>query len=117
LTDTFIAEPVEVVFDTPPTLSKKPPCPDGFVWRDESFAIVELLAEWRDTGRRGQAAHNMRPEHLTRAARTGSWGVGRTTFRVRTADGRIFELTYDRAPKGRDGRHGTWHLYKQIEGS
>ena len=85
----FIDEPISVEFDRPPTFEKRPPCPDGFTWRSETFCVVELLSEWRDYQRRGRMAVNMRPEHATLAAERGSWGVGRFYFRVRTAAGPI----------------------------
>ncbi len=111
----FIGERVTAVFNTPPALSKKPGCPDGFVWGDETFRVVELLEEWVDYGRRGRMAQNMQPEHAARAAQHGSWGVGRFFFRVVTdQNGRIFELYYDRAPKDADDRFGAWFLTREI---
>ena len=96
----FIDEPIEVHFAQPPAFEKRPPCPDGFVWRGEAYQVVELLSEWRDYQRRGHMAANMRPEHAELAAARGSWGVGRFYFRVRTGAGPIFDLYYDRAPEG-----------------
>ena len=110
----FIGERIEVQFDKAPTFSKTPGCPDGFIWQDETYTVVELLKEWRDYGRRGRMASNMRPDHITMAAKRGSWGVGRIYFRVRIASGQIFDLYYDRAPgKGAD-RKGTWFLFREM---
>lgn len=106
----FIHEPITVEFDEPPTLEKAPPCPDRFIWREETLTVSASLAEWVDFERRGRAARNMRPEHAARAAVTGSWGVGRYHFQVQVADGRIFELYYDRAPKNADQGKGQWIL-------
>ena len=110
----FINQPVEVEFDQPPLLEKTPACPDRFTWHAEQFQIVELIREWRDYRRQGRMARNMRPEHATKAARRGSWGVGQFYFRVRTLQGRIFDLYYDRAPKDVDRRKGTWFLDKEL---
>ena len=110
----FIGEPIEVEFDRSPLLSKKPGCPDRFVWNGEQFDVVEKLAEWHDYGRRGRMARNMRPENLARAAKRGSWGVGRDYYRVSTAGGRVFELYYDRAPKDAHRRKGAWFLYREL---
>lgn len=110
----FIGEPITAVFHTPPAMSKKPGCPDGFVWGEESFVVVRLLEEWVDYGRRGRMAQNMRPEHAARAAQHGSWGVGRFYFRVVTDNGRIFEFYYDRAPKDADDRSGAWFLTREL---
>ena len=110
----FIGEQIQVVFDEPPVLAKSPGCPDGFVWRGETYRIVELMSEWCDFTRRGKMARNMRESHLAAAVKRGSLGVGRFTFRVRVEDGRVFELYYDRAPKSVDRRKGAWTLYREL---
>jgi hypothetical protein len=110
----FISETVEVHFDKPPQLEKKPNCPDGFVWSEQTFRIVELMREWKDFSRRGRMAHSMRPANLRKAARRGSIGVGRFYFRVKVEDGRIFDLYYDRAVKGADQRKGSWTLHQEL---
>lgn len=112
----FIADPIEVMFDSPPVLSKKPPCPNQFVWDRETFRIVEMLAEWHDYTRRGRMARNMQPQHAAVAEQRGSWGVGRFFFKVRVEGGRIFEIYYDRAPKNAGTRHSGWYLYREWLG-
>lgn len=108
----FIGEAIEVGFAEAPLFIKTPDCPDRFYWRGEWFAIVELLAQWHDFGRRGSMASNMRPEHARRAQRKGSWGVGRFYFRVRTQQGRVFDLYYDRSPRMQ--RQGQWFLFCEL---
>ena len=110
----FIGEPIEVEFDQPPVFEKKPGCPDRFIWGEEIYQVRELLNEWHDYSRRGRSARNMRPERAARAAQHGSWGVGRDYFRVRTDAGQIFDLYYDRAPKGAKERKGSWFLYREM---
>jgi hypothetical protein len=110
----FIGEQIEVQFDELPALEKKPDCPDGFVWREECYRIVEELAAWHDYARRGRMARNMSPRHSATATLRGSWGVGRFYFRVRTARGRVFDLYYDRAPGGSDDRKGQWFLFREM---
>ncbi len=107
----FYDEIIEVIFDTPPSLEKTPPCPNGFTWRGVDYRVVELLEEWRDFSRRGRMGQNMRPSHAGRAAVRGSWGVGRFHFRVRVEDGHLYQLYYDRAPGDVDDRKGKWFLY------
>lgn len=109
----FIDEPIAVLFDTPPLLEKSPTCPQGFVWRGETYRIVELLAEWKDFRRRGRMSRNMIPPHLSRAQRVGSLGVGRFFFRVRVENGQIFDIYYDRAPVDADSRKGNWVLLSE----
>ena len=113
----FIGEEVEVIFDKPPTLSKKPGCPDGFIWQGGNFRVTELLSEWSDFTRRGRFAKNMQPHNQRKAVRRGSIGVGRFYFQVKTEDGRIFELYYDRAPKSVDDKLGCWSLYRELDDS
>ena len=110
----FLGEPITPEFDVAPALEKKPGCPDRFVWNGTTFAIVELLSEWHDYERRDRMAHNMRPDHLATARRRGSWGVGRDFYRVRTDADRVFEIYYDRAPRGRAQRKGSWFVYREL---
>jgi hypothetical protein len=108
----FIAEPITVEFDEAPLLEKDPHCPNRFVWRDRAFSVTELVSEWHSYERHNKMAENMRPAHLRAASRRGSWGVGRSCFRVRTTDGRVFDLYYDRSPSAGD-RKGGWFLYRE----
>jgi len=110
----FIGEPIEIIFDQPPTLEKKPPCPNGFVWQGQWYPIIEELESWHDYDRKGRMASNMRPDHAATASARGSWGVGRFYFRVRVEDGRLFELYYDRAPHGSKERKGAWFLQSEL---
>jgi hypothetical protein len=110
----FIGEPITVGFEKQPTYSKKPHCPNRFVWEGVTLEIVSLLEEWRDYQRRGRMAQNMRPEHAARAVKKGSWGVGRYFFRVQVTDGRLFDIYYDRSPKGSDQRSGNWYIYQEL---
>lgn len=106
----FIDETIEVLHDTPPALEKQPSCPDGFVWRGQTFRVVKLLLERVEYARRGRMARNMAPAHAAAAARRGSWGVGRFHYRVEVEGGRVFDLYYDRAPEDADDRKGHWIL-------
>lgn len=111
----FIDEPIAVFFEQAPAFSKRPHCPNAFEWRGERYAVVETLSEWCDYRRRGRFESNMEPEHAALAAVRGSWGVGRFYFRVRTQDGRVFDLYYDRAPRGSADRAGAWVLFRELE--
>lgn len=110
----FISEPIEVTYHHPPLLEKKPGCPDGFTWRGEAYAIVEMLSEWHDYQRRGRMARNMKPEHALVASHRGSWGVGQDYYRVRTDSGQLFDLYFDRSPKDADHRKGEWFLDREL---
>ena len=110
----FVDEPIEVVFDRPPALLKRPGPPSAFRWRGEDHRIEALLSEWFDYGRKGRMERNMAPEHLETAKRRGSWGVGRFYFRVRVRSGRVFDLYYDRAPESAGDRTGHWFLWREM---
>ncbi len=107
----FIGELIAVAYDTPQVREKSPTCPNRFFWRGKCFEILEVLEEWSDFSRHGKMSRNMRPAHLTRAARDGSWGVGRFYFRVRVQTEQIFEIYYDRAPEDVENRKGNWFLF------
>jgi hypothetical protein len=106
----FIDEPVEVLFKEPPIYSKRPECPQAFVWRGTTYAILEVVSERQDFNRRGRSSRNMQPGHLQSASRLGSWGVGRYYFCVKVAGERIFEIYFDRAPQDAGDRVGHWFL-------
>ena len=109
----FISEPIEVQFDKPPELKKKPGVPDRFDWQGETWQVVELLSEWRDYAAPRPDGGQHAAEHAEVAASRGSWGVGRIYFRVRTDGGRIFDLYYDHAPRNAADREGSWTLYRE----
>ena len=120
----FYDAPIEVIYDKPPVYEKTPDCPDGFIWEDEPYRIIETLSEWSDFTRRGKYARNMRPTHAAVASNRGSLNVGRFYFRVKAmltsskiagqSYNRIFDLYYDRAMKSVDERKGQWFLYREL---
>jgi hypothetical protein len=110
----FYDELIEVIFDAPPAREKTPDCPNGFIWEEQTYRVVETLSEWSDFTRRGKYARNMRPAHATVASTRGSLNVGRFYFRVRVDTGQIFDLYYDRAMKSVDERKGQWFLYREL---
>jgi len=123
----FFDESIEVLFDKAPTYEKTPPCPNGFVWKGETYRIIQTLSEWSDFTRRGKYARNMRPAHAAVASTRGSLNVGRFYFRVRAMMSssrtarhhgeQIFDLYYDRAMKNVDERKGQWFLYRELSAS
>ena len=111
----FLDLPIEAVFDIPPTREKSPECPNGFIWENKTYRVVEMLSSWSDFKRRGKMARNMRPEHAAVAASRGSLNVGRFYFRVKVDTGQIFDIYYDRAMKSVDERKGQWFIYRELE--
>ncbi len=111
---TFIGESISVGYKKDPLLKKVPICPDHFNWRGKKFKVTALLSQWSDMARRGSKAKNMRPAHLTRAEKMGSWGVGRFFFRVAVENDRVFEIYYDRTPRKADAGEGQWILFQEL---
>lgn len=127
----FLDQPIEVIFDTPLAREKTPDCPNGFIWEDKTYRVIEMLSSWSDFKRRGNMARNMRPEHAAVAANRGSLNVGRFYFRVRVAlssssiakhpggtagqSEQVFDIYYDRAMKNVDDRKGQWFVYRELE--
>jgi hypothetical protein len=111
----FLDEHIDVSFHVQPIHEKSPHCPNGFVWNQKTYAVVESVSEWVDFSRSGKMAKNMRPEHAEVASTRGSLNVGRFYFRVKVDSGQIFDIYYDRAMKGVDKRKGEWFLYRELE--
>jgi hypothetical protein len=109
----FIGEPIQTEFNGQPLLTKKTGCPVAFRWRGKRLMVADVRAEWHDYSRRGRMALNMSPGHAQAASRHGSRGVGRDYFTVRTLDGRVFTLYYDRAPRGSADQKGEWYLFSE----
>ncbi|HET9587692.1 MAG TPA: DUF6504 family protein [Anaerolineales bacterium] len=110
----FLDEPIEPLFDTPPAREKSPDCPNGFIWGDRTYRVLEMLSSWTDFTRRGKMARNMRPAHAAVASSRGSLNVGRFYFRVKVDTGQVFDLYYDRAMKNVDDRKGQWVVYREL---
>jgi len=110
----FINERIEVIFDYPPVLEKKPGCPNGFKWQNREYKITDRIAEWHDYQRKGRMTRNMSPAHGAVAGRRGSWGVGQDYYRVRTDTGQVYDIYYDRAPQDVERRKGEWFIYREL---
>ncbi len=125
----FFDQPIEPIFDTPPVREKTPECPDGFIWEEKTYRVIEMLSSWSDFTRRGKMARNMRPAHAVVASGRGSLNVGRFYFRVRVAspsticqanrtaghpESQVFDIYYDRAMKNIDERKGQWLIYREL---
>lgn len=111
------ADEIEVCFEKEPTVEKRPGPPAAFTWRGREYVIVELIREWHDYRKRGKSKafyEKERGSYWVRASqRQGSRGVGRDHFRVRTESGEVFDIYYDRSPKGQK-RKGQWILSRRL---
>jgi Family of unknown function (DUF6504) len=111
----FYDHPIQPIFDTPPAREKTPDCPNGFIWDDKTYRVIEMLSAWSDFVRRGKMANNMRPAHAAVASNRGSLNVGRFYFRVRVDTDQVFDIYYDRAMKSLDERKGQWFIYRELQ--
>jgi len=111
----FYDHPIQPIFDTPPVREKTPDCPNGFIWDEKTYRVLEMLSAWSDFARRGKMANNMRPAHAAVASNRGSLNVGRFYFRVRVNTDQIFDIYYDRAMKSLDERKGQWFIYRELQ--
>ena len=89
----FIGSPVKVEFSQEPGYKR----PLALNWNDEGAFVSEVLSRWEDWGF-GAAPPKRRHWWQRRH---------RTYYRVRTTDGRIFELYYDRSRQ-------EWFLTREI---
>lgn len=106
----FIGESISVGYNKEPLLKRVPGCPDNIIWRKNKYIVTALISQWSNMARRGDKSKNMRPSHLIRAEKMGSWGVGRFYFRISVEGGQIFDIYYDRAPKKELDGDGQWIL-------
>lgn len=111
----FIGDEITPVFAEQPELEKKTGAPTGFVWRDRQYTISRVIREWHEYDQGRGAAHTAgRPPFSQRGVMNrGSWGAGKDCYRVLAHDGRIYDLYYDRRPKGKD-RKGRWVLFRDF---
>ena len=110
----FIGREINVTLPNGSSLDKKPPAPRAFRWKCVVHQVTEMLATWHRYGKPEIRTQGGRPPYFVRSGRTqGSWGQGRVYFRVRTEEGRLFDIYYDRAPKGQR-RAGAWFLWREL---
>ena len=110
----FIGHEITVTLPSGFSLEKKPPVPESFQWQGKLHTVTEMLAMWHRYGKPEIRTQGGRPPYFVRSGRTqGSWGKGRVYYRIRTKNGRLFDLYYDRAPKGQR-RAGSWILWREL---
>jgi len=82
----FISEPivpVEASFDTGGMARGEPGLPQKFRWRKKEFVVAEVLERWKE---HGDCRHG-----------SGERYVRRHGYRVRTADGTVMKLYFQRS--------------------
>ncbi len=94
----FIGEPVEV------TTAGEIKAPVSFRLGGREYHVAEVLDLWQDYGF-GRSPLKRRRWWQRRH---------RTYYRVRTAEGEIYELYHDRGTRLEAARRGTWYLYRKL---
>ena len=92
----FVSEPIEV------TTEGETQKPARFTWRGDEYVITELETIWQDWG------------YAAGAPTQTNWRLRRhrNYYRVKTSDGRSFEIYLDR----KDKRQRRWYLFREISG-
>ena len=113
----FYSEEIETHFETELVIEKRTGLPEAFTWRGRRYRVVELLKEWHDYLPRGKTKSMYEKEKgsywVKAGKRHGSWGVGRDYYRVRTDTDEVFDIYYDRKPKGQKSKGGWW-LWRRV---
>ncbi len=96
----FISEPIKPLAETFQTAAMtrgEPGLPERFVWRDTEYAVAEVLEAWKETGpcRSGSDEKYLRKH----------W------YKIRTADGMIMTLYFERQARSKSRNKTRWWLY------
>lgn len=96
----FVSEPIRAVagtFDCAAMTRGEPGLPARFTWRDSEYAVAEVLEAWKETG----PCRSGGPEMYLRK----HW------YKIKTADGLIMNLYFERQAKSKGGNKTRWWLY------
>jgi phosphoribosylglycinamide formyltransferase-1 len=99
----FVSEPIEPVagtFDTTSMTRGEPGLPGRFIWRDKEYAVADVLEVWKELG----ACKSGGPERYLRK----HW------FRIRTSNGMIMTIYFERQPRSKNQNKMRWWLYTII---
>jgi len=104
--DSFVSEPIvplDASFDTRGMSRGEPGLPQRFRWRKKEFTVAEVLGQWKD---HGDCAHG-----------SGERYVRKHGYRIRTTDGTILKLYFQRNfGRGKFKLTSRWWLFS-IESS
>ena len=98
--ESFISEPIKPeagTFDAAAMARGDPGLPAAFVWRGETYRVANVLESWKSTG----------PD---------SWGgaeryVRKHWYRIRTTDGSVMKLYFERQARSSRQRKVRWWLH------
>jgi len=98
---TFVSEPITVIdasFDPAGMAIGEPGLPQKFRWRKKEFAVAAVLDKWKE---QGDCAHG-----------SGERYVRKHGYRIRTTDGNVFRLYFQRSfGRGRFTTKNRWWIH------
>jgi phosphoribosylglycinamide formyltransferase-1 len=103
MSEEFISEPIKPVegtFDTTSMTRGEPGLPGRFIWRDKEYEVADVLEVWKESG----PCKSGGPEKYLRK----HW------YRIRTGNGMIMTIYFERQPKAKSQNKMRWWLYTVI---
>lgn len=100
MSEEFVSEPIKPVagtFDATGMTRAEPGFPERFVWREEEYALAEVLEVWKESGpcRSGGSEQYLRKH----------W------YKIRTQDGLEMTLYFERQARSKGQNKARWWLY------
>ena len=103
MAEEFVSEqivPVAGTFDTAVMATGAPALPGRFRWRDTEYTVAEVIKAWKESGPdKGHTAEIYLRKH---------W------FEVRTTDGPIMTIYFERQPRSKHDAKKRWWLYSIV---
>ncbi len=99
----FVSEPIKPVAGTfePDAMTRgEPGLPGRFIWRDKEYEVADVLEVWKELG----PCKSGGPEKYLRK----HW------FRIRTVNGLIMTIYFERQPRAKSQSKMRWWLYTVI---
>jgi hypothetical protein len=103
MAEKFISEqivPVAATFDPAVMVTGAPALPDRFRWRDNEYTVAEVLKTWKESG----------PDKYP----SGQMYLRKHWFKVRTTDGAIMTIYFERQPRSKRDDKKRWWLYSIV---
>ena len=103
MSEEFVSEPIKPVAGTfePSAMTRgEPGLPGRFIWRDKEYEVADVLEVWKELG----PCKSGGPEKYLRK----HW------FRIRTGNGMIMTIYFERQPKAKRQNKTRWWLYTVI---
>jgi hypothetical protein len=96
----FVSEPITPVagtFDAAGMTRAEPGLPERFVWRENEYAVAEILEAWKESG---PCRNGSREQYLRK-----HW------YRIRTQNGLEMTLYFERQARSKAQSKARWWVY------